>query len=233
MSQITFKMSNVNRRILNNVNLTIEKGERVMLFGPSGSGKSTLLHLFNRLDDPEQGEIQYNGQNIGEHDITKLRKNVGLVLQQPYLFPETVEDNLGYGPKLFNEWKPDNVKKLLDYVNLPASYLDKPIDELSGGEKQRVSLARTLANKPEVLLLDEPTSALDDQNIERIEEDLINLINRNDLTVIMVTHNLEQAKRLGTRGIYLENGQIIEDGPLPEMLENPKTNELKSFTTNQ
>ncbi|MFD2637439.1 ABC transporter ATP-binding protein [Piscibacillus salipiscarius] len=232
MSQVIYKLDNIYRRILTNINIEIHKGDRVMLFGPSGSGKSTLLHLFNRLDDPEQGSIFYNGKNINEQDITTLRKNVGLVLQQPYLFPETVKDNLMYGPKLFNDWNPDEARTLLEYVNLPESYLDKPVDELSGGEKQRVSLARTLANKPEILLLDEPTSALDDQNIEQIEQDLINLIQHNDLTVIMVTHNLEQAKRLGNRGIYLENGKIVEEGLLPDMLDRPETEALKNFTTN-
>ncbi|SER21130.1 ABC transporter ATP-binding protein [Piscibacillus halophilus] len=232
MQKPLFELKGVYKRILKNINLEIYKGDRVMLFGPSGSGKSTLLHLFNRLHDPEKGNIYYNGDSIDNYDIPKLRKNIGLVLQQPHLFPETVEDNLKYGPSLFEEWEQEWVNQLLDYVNLPKSYLKKSVDELSGGEKQRVSLARTLANKPEVLLLDEPTSALDDQNIERIEEVLMRLITTKDLTVIMVTHNIEQAKRLGTKGIFLQNGGVREEGLLPQMLDRPKTEELKKFTTN-
>ncbi|TFB23805.1 phosphate ABC transporter ATP-binding protein [Filobacillus milosensis] len=233
MSNHVFELSEVNKRVLQNINLTVNQGGRVMVFGPSGSGKSTLLHLFNRLEDPDSGEIKYQGQPIEDYNIPKLRKDVGLVLQQPYLFSETVIDNLKYGPKMFNEWDEAFVDELLDYVNLPKAYLDKPVEDLSGGEKQRVSLARTLANKPKVLLLDEPTSALDDQNIESIEEDLLKLMDAWQLTIIMVTHNLKQAMRLGTKGIYLESGKIVETGKLPNLIEHPQTDSLKNFTANQ
>ncbi|RPF55630.1 ABC transporter ATP-binding protein [Aquisalibacillus elongatus] len=232
MSQTIFELKSVYKIVLQDISLKINHNERVMIFGPSGSGKSTLLHLFNRLEDPEQGEIMFRGEPIETYRIPELRKNIGLVLQQPYLFPDTVLDNLKYGPNLFEDWKEEEVQTLLNYVNLPIDYLDKDVDDLSGGEKQRVSLARTLANKPEILLLDEPTSALDDQNIESIEQDLLNLIQSKQLTVVMVTHNLEQAKRLGNKGVYLEGGRIVEQGSLPDMIDHPKTEALKRFTTN-
>ncbi|GEL77334.1 ABC transporter ATP-binding protein [Tenuibacillus multivorans] len=229
MAESIFDLKHVRKRVLKDINLSIQKGERIMIFGPSGSGKSTLLHLFNRLEDPDSGQIFYYGEPIDSYDIPQLRKKNGIVLQYPYLFPETVLDNLKYGPSLFDEWQSGNEDKLLDYVNLPKEYLDKPVDDLSGGEKQRVSLARTLANQPEILLLDEPTSALDDQNIESIEEDLMTLMDSKALTTIMVTHNLHQAKRLGTRGLFLADGMIKEEGDLPGMFDQPKTDELQKF----
>ncbi|WP_254901841.1 ABC transporter ATP-binding protein [Thalassobacillus devorans] len=215
--------------ILHNLNFKINKNEKVILFGPSGAGKSSLLFLFNRLRDPKQGDINYNGKPITEYVISQLRRKVGLLLQSPNLFPGTVLDNLKYGPSLCGEWNPDDAKKLLEYVQLPESYLNRKVDQLSGGEQQRVSLGRTLANSPDVLLLDEPTSALDYRTAEEIEEVLERLIEEHQLTMIMVTHDLKQAKRLGERGLFLMDGELKEDGDLESMLTDPKTEELKEF----
>ncbi|MBH0229868.1 ATP-binding cassette domain-containing protein [Halobacillus yeomjeoni] len=224
-----FRFKNVSQEPLKDLTFTIEKNEKVILFGPSGAGKSTLLYLFNRLHDPETGRIEYKGKSIREHSVTNLRKNVGLVLQAPNLFPGTVLDNLKYGPSLFDEWEESQAKTLLEYVQLPTSYLDRDVNQLSGGEKQRVSLARTLANSPEVLLLDEPTSALDYRTAEEIEEVLEQLIDEQQLTMVMVTHDMNQAKRLGDRGLFIMDGNLQEDGRIPEMLENPKTKLLADF----
>ncbi|MCA0982754.1 phosphate ABC transporter ATP-binding protein [Halobacillus yeomjeoni] len=224
-----FRFENVSQEPLKDLTFTIEKNEKVILFGPSGAGKSTLLYLFNRLHDPETGRIEYKGKSIREHSVTNLRKNVGLVLQAPNLFPGTVLDNLKYGPSLFDEWDESQAKTLLEYVQLPTSYLDRDVNQLSGGEKQRVSLARTLANSPEVLLLDEPTSALDYRTAEEIEEVLEQLIDEQQLTMVMVTHDMNQAKRLGDRGLFIMDGNLQEDGRIPEMLENPKTKLLADF----
>lgn len=224
-----FRFEQVYQGILQDINFTIEKQDKVILFGPSGAGKSTLLFLLNRLNDPEQGSIYFNGKPIEEHSITELRKRVGLVLQAPNLFPGTVLDNIKYGPSLFGEWEEQQGQKLLDYVQLPSDYLDREVDQLSGGEKQRVSLARTLANSPEVLLLDEPTSALDYRTAEEIEEVLECLMEEHKLTMLMVTHNLNQARRLGNRGLFISDGQIVEDGKIPDMLDDPKTEELAKF----
>ncbi|PKR78990.1 phosphate ABC transporter ATP-binding protein [Halalkalibacillus sediminis] len=228
-----FQLKSVQKRVLNFIDLSIEKGDRLIIFGPSGSGKSTLLHLFNRLEDPEDGEILYNGKAIQSFPIPELRKIIGLVMQQPHLFPETVKDNLKFGPSLFEEWNEDKAIEVLKHVNLSGEFLERPVDELSGGQQQRVSLARTLANQPEVLLLDEPTSALDDKNIEMIEEDLMNLLKTQDLTMVMVTHNLNQAKRLGNKGIFLEGGEIKEYGHLPDMIEQPQSKELIRFLNHE
>ncbi len=229
MEHTVFQFQNVSDDILHNLNFKINKNEKVILFGPSGAGKSSLLFLFNRLRDPKQGDINYNGKPITEYVISQLRRKVGLLLQSPNLFPGTVLDNLKYGPSLCGEWNPDDAKKLLEYVQLPESYLNRKVDQLSGGEQQRVSLGRTLANSPDVLLLDEPTSALDYRTAEEIEEVLERLIEEHQLTMIMVTHDLKQAKRLGERGLFLMDGELKEDGDLESMLTDPKTEELKEF----
>lgn len=141
-----FRFEDVTYGPLKNISFSISKKEKVMLFGPSGAGKSTLLYLFNRLHSPDNGTILLGGRDIVEQEVTDLRKRVGLVLQEPNLFPGTVLDNIKYGPALFGEWQDEHAEQLLRYVQLPSSYLDRDVEQLSGGEKQRVSLARTLAN---------------------------------------------------------------------------------------
>jgi len=224
-----FRFEKVSQDPLTNLTFTIEKKEKVILFGPSGAGKSTLLYLFNRLSEPDSGTIYFNGKSIEDYSVTELRRNVGLVLQAPHLFPGTVLDNLKYGPSLFGEWEQKNAETLLEYVQLPSSYLHKDVSHLSGGEEQRVSLARTLANSPEVLLLDEPTSALDYQTAEEIEEVLEGLIKEHEMTMVMVTHNLNQARRLGDRGLFIMDGNLQEDGAIPDMLDHPKNEKLLKF----
>ncbi|SFF54057.1 phosphate ABC transporter ATP-binding protein, PhoT family [Halobacillus alkaliphilus] len=224
-----FRFEKVSQDPLVNLTFTIEKNEKVILFGPSGAGKSTLLYLFNRLSEPDSGTIYFNGKPIIEYPVTKLRKKIGLVLQAPHLFPGTVLDNIKYGPSLFGEWEDKNAETLLEYVQLPSSYLHKDVSHLSGGEEQRVSLARTLANSPEVLLLDEPTSALDYQTAEEIEEVLEGLIKEHEMTMVMVTHNLSQARRLGDRGLFIMDGTLQEDGTIPDILDHPKNEKLLKF----
>ncbi|MCA0970088.1 ATP-binding cassette domain-containing protein [Halobacillus litoralis] len=224
-----FRFENVSQPPLQHVSFTIEERDKVILFGPSGAGKSTLLYLFNRLRDPEEGSIYFQGDPIEDHPISSLRKKVGLVLQAPHLFPGTVLDNLKYGPALFNEWDQRDPKKLLEYVQLPSSFLEREVDQLSGGEQQRVSLARTLANEPDMLLLDEPTSALDNRTAEDIEDVLESLIEEQQLTMLMVTHNMRQARRLGNRGLFISDGALQEDGRIPDMLDAPSTEALSQF----
>ncbi|MFC7060625.1 ABC transporter ATP-binding protein [Halobacillus seohaensis] len=149
-----FHFKNVSQGSLDDLSFTIKKKEKVILFGPSGAGKSTLLFLFNRLNSPSKGTIYFENKKLSEHSVVELRKRIGLVLQEPNLFPGTVMDNIKYGPSLFGEWEDQQAEELLNYVQLPYSYIDRNVNQLSGGEKQRLSLARTLANSPEVLLLD-------------------------------------------------------------------------------
>ncbi|MBM7552292.1 ABC transporter ATP-binding protein [Thalassobacillus pellis] len=229
MENYLFDFHGVSKDILNDLNFTIKKNEKIILFGPSGAGKSSALFLFNRLRDPDSGKIYYKGEPIQSCEISQLRKNIGLVLQAPNLFPGTVLDNLKYGPSLFDEWEDSRAEELMDLIQLPENYLHRDVDQLSGGEQQRVSLGRTLANKPEVLLLDEPTSALDVRTSEEIEGVLEKLIEVHQLTMVMVTHNLRQAKRLGERGIFMKEGKIVEDGNISRLLMEPESKALQEF----
>ncbi|MBU8905744.1 phosphate ABC transporter ATP-binding protein [Desertibacillus haloalkaliphilus] len=222
------ELSNVSTQQLSNITLTVEKGECLALIGPSGAGKSSLLKLLNRLEDPTKGWIRFKGKSLFDYPILELRQTVGMVFQSPALFDGTVEANLKYGPSLNGTWEPSQGKRLLEQVQLPQTFLTREVDELSGGEKQRVALARTLANQPDVLLLDEVTSALDLKNVESIERLLKSLLDQ-EKTIFIVTHNLNQAERLGDRTVYMEAGKIIEQGETTRLLNEPQTAELKQF----
>jgi len=226
---IIIEVKNVESDRLKNINFKLFEGEIVTLIGPSGAGKSSLLMLLNRLEDPNEGEITYRNKNINEYQMEKLRKEVGMVFQSSSLFAGTVEDNLKFGPELFGKWDRMSGKELLEIVQLPQDYLSKDVEELSGGERQRVAFARTLANQPEVLLLDEVTSALDIKNVELIERFLKEIIYKKVKAIIMVTHNIKQAKRLGDRTFFMNEKEIVEQGDTSEVLENPRTESLRVF----
>ncbi|MBM7097333.1 phosphate ABC transporter ATP-binding protein [Bacillus sp. H-16] len=228
-TNLIIKADHVSTKILRDISFDVFKGEIITLIGSSGAGKSSLLMLLNRLNDPDKGRIFYRGKDVKEYDITSLRKSVGMVFQSSSLFDGTVEDNLKYGPELFGEWEEDMGLRLLKNVQLPEEYLSRDVEDLSGGEKQRVALARTLANKPDILLLDEVTSALDLKNVELIEEFLLGLVPDKVHAVVMVTHDVAQAKRLGDRTVYMEEGTIVESGKTEDLFNNPKTESLKYF----
>ncbi|SDK54945.1 ABC transporter ATP-binding protein [Sediminibacillus albus] len=229
MNNEVFVFSGVSTPQLSNIEFKINKGEKVVLFGPSGAGKSSLLFLFNRLKDPTEGRIHYRDKPITDYHVASLRKQVGLVMQSHHLFPGTVYDNLQYGPSLFESWDEGQASELLEMVALPQTILHKNVNQLSGGEKQRISFARTLANRPDVLLLDEPTSALDERTTEEIEDLLKMLGKEKNLTMIMVTHDLSQAKRLGDRGMFMSEGKLLVDQPVEEIFTSPENETLKNF----
>lgn len=202
--------------ILSNINFEISEGERVAIFGPSGAGKSTLSRLLNRLDEPSSGTIFIKGQDYREIAPQQLRRRLGLVMQQPYLFPGTVADNLRFGPEAQNKvLEDDEIQHLLAGVDL-AGFADRDVSKLSGGEAQRVSLARTLANQPETLLLDEPTSSLDEAARIEVESTILSVLNSQAVTCILVTHDREQVQRMADRVILLKSGEIVEDNLLEE-----------------
>ncbi|MBE0069342.1 ABC transporter ATP-binding protein [Thermoanaerobacterium thermosaccharolyticum] len=214
--------------ILEDITLEIYMGHIYTIIGPSGAGKSTLIKLINRLIDPTEGKILIDGNDIMNYDIIQLRRKIGMVFQQPYLFEGTVEDNIKYGPMLKGNRDVD-VEYYLRIVGLDKSYSKKKVDDLSGGEAQRISIARTLANEPEVLLLDEPTSALDPASTQVIEELVMDLKNKLNLTFIWITHNMEQAKRVGDYTIFINKGRLVEYGETRNFFLNPIFDVTKLF----
>jgi putative ABC transport system ATP-binding protein len=182
------------------------------IVGPSGVGKSSLLRLLNRLADPSAGTVRYRGRDLREHDVLKLRREVGLVPQLPALLEGTVGDNVLFGPRLAK--RAADVAESLRLAGLDPAFEPRRADALSVGEQQRVMLARTLALQPSVLLLDEPTAALDDSSKEAIERTLRDLRERLGLSYVLVTHDLDQAARLADRVLVLEPGALSEAPPL-------------------
>lgn len=206
------------KTLVNDISIQVERGETLSIVGPSGAGKSSFLRLLNRLDEPTSGTVLLDGTEYKILAPGELRRRVGMVLQAPYLFPGTVADNLGFGPRQHGKTLPeDRLLHLLKQVGL-AGYAERDISRLSGGEAQRVSLARTLANSPEVLLLDEPTSALDRTAEAEVESLLGEIIAAEGLTCLIITHNPEQAVRLSRRSMLLEAGKLVKIGPVEEVV---------------
>jgi len=196
----------------------VRAGEVLAIVGPSGSGKSSLLRLLNRLDEPTRGTVYVEGIDYRQIAPRELRRKLGLVNQRPYLFPGTVEQNLRFGPLQRGETlSQDSIEQLLTLVGL-AGYASRNVANLSGGEAQRVSVARTLANSPLVLLLDEPTSALDETSKREVESSIQRIVRDQGLTCIIVTHDTAQAARLAGRALVLEAGRIVSQGPISEVL---------------
>lgn len=200
--------------LLEDVSFEVYSEEVFVVFGPSGSGKSTLLRLLNRLDEPTSGTVYVEGTDYREIPPRELRRRLGLVPQQPGLKDGTVEANVAWGPRLRGEdVDRPRLEKLLDRLGL-AGFADREADQLSGGEAQRVAIARTLFNGPDVLLLDEPASSLDRAAAERVESLLQEVIAEFAVTAVLVTHDAERARRLGTRGLRLEEGRMVKTGSL-------------------
>jgi putative ABC transport system ATP-binding protein len=205
--------------IVDGVNLAVKAGEVMMVVGPSGSGKSSLLRLINRLDEPTAGTVYLDGEDYRGIPPLELRRRVGMMMQQAYLFPGTVADNIRFGPRQRGIELPDEeIERLLSRVGL-AGFSGRDVGRLSGGEAQRVALARVLANEPEVILLDEPTSALDQDAKEAVEELLQEVIREECLTCIWVTHDLQQAARMADRVGLMERGKLIRIGAPEEVID--------------
>ncbi len=204
--------------IVTDISLDVYHGEMLGIVGPSGSGKSSLLRLLNRLDEPTSGTVFLDGQDYCQFAPRELRRRVGMVTQRPFLFPGTVAGNVRFGPRQRGEvFADEDIAQLLERVGLPGSAA-RQVANLSGGEQQRVSLARALANRPEILLLDEPTSALDEQAKTGIEQLICRLVKDTSLTCVMVTHDRDQARRMCDRVALLDAGRLIQYGKPAEVL---------------
>jgi putative ABC transport system ATP-binding protein len=203
------------RQILDSVTTAIPAGAAAIV-GPSGSGKSTLLRLLNRLADPDSGTIVYRDRPLTECDPLALRRQVSLVPQLPSLLDGTVESNLRYAADLAGERL--GCERCLRLAGLEAGFAERDVAKLSVGERQRVMLARALAQRPRVLLLDEPTSALDNAARDAIEATLAELRRELDISLVLVSHDPEQARRLADWALRLDEGRVAACGPLEEAL---------------
>lgn len=198
-----------NQTILTEISFAVQSGDSIGIMGPSGSGKSSLFRLLNLLTSPTKGEIMYKNKNIQEYAPAALRRSIGYLLQKPYLFGTRVEENLTY-PYELRKQKPDfaEIYTYLEQLKLEKNILQKKNTALSGGEQQRIALIRSLLMKPEILLLDEVTSALDEDNTLLLEQFIIREQQSQQLTLLFITHNGQQAKRLAHKILYLEAGRI-------------------------
>lgn len=215
------------RQVLFDVSFSIGERSIYTIIGPSGSGKSSLLRLLNRLEEPPPGTIFYRDQDITTLEVLALRRRVGMVFQAPVMFAGTVADNLRYGPALRGEPPADErVATVLQAVDLDPALADREALALSGGQAQRVAFARALINEPEVLLLDEPTSALDPASTLSIERLVAELGARFGLTFVWVTHNMEQARRVGDCTLLLINGRVADLGTTAHLMAPGSHHEL-------
>jgi len=216
--------------VLDQVDLEVDPGDLITIIGPSGSGKSTLLRILNRLEDASEGDIFLDGENIKDMDVIELRRKVGLVFQVPVMFDSSVEENIFYGLKLLGrEGEKEVAERYLSLVGLNRDFLKRDSARLSVGEKQRISVARALMVEPEVLLLDEPTSALDPTATLEIENLVLKLNLKLNLTVLLVTHDIQQARRLGHKSVVVVKGRKVEEGPIENLFGFPESHLTKRF----
>lgn len=220
--------------VLKDINLTINKGEVVVVIGPSGSGKSTMLRCINRLEEITTGNLTVNNVSVNgkKTDINKLRREIGMVFQHFHLYPhKTVLENITLAPmkvlgKSEKEAK-ETAIKYLEKVGIPDKANSYPA-QLSGGQQQRVAIARGLAMKPEVMLFDEPTSALDPEMIGEVL-DVMKALAKEGMTMVVVTHEMGFAREVADRIVFMDEGRILEEAVPAEFYENPREERAKSF----
>ncbi len=219
---------------LKDINLTVDRGEKVVVCGPSGSGKSTMIRCINRLEEHNSGRIIVNGNELteSEKDIDAVRREVGMVFQSFNLFPHLkIVDNLMLAPRLVrNTPKPEaheTAMKFLTRVRI-ADQADKYPAQLSGGQQQRVAIARALCMNPEIMLFDEPTSALDPEMISEVLDVMTDLAEEG-MTMIVVTHEMGFARSVADKVVFMDEGEIVEMNPPIEFFENPKSERTRLF----
>lgn len=226
-----------NKKILKNITFNVEKGDRLAIIGPSGCGKSTCLRCLNMLETPDSGDIIFDNINLmnNKNKLSEIRRHIGMVFQSFNLFLNlTVLENIILAPtklKIMNKTESIiEAKELLKRFNLIDKINNYP-EELSGGEKQRVAIIRTLIMKPKIILFDEPTSALDPEMVNEVE-DVIKTIAFEGMTMIIVSHEMKFIKNVATKVMFLKDGSILEHGTPKEIFESSKNEELKKFIGN-
>ncbi len=220
--------------VLQHINLSVGKGEVLVLIGPSGSGKSTLCRTINRLETIDSGEILIEGQPLPQEgkELAQMRAEIGMVFQSFNLFAhKTILDNVTLGPREVLKMPKDAAEKeameLLTRVGVDAQAHKVPA-QLSGGQQQRVAIARSLAMHPKAMLFDEPTSALDPEMINEVLDVMVELA-REGMTMVVVTHEMNFARRVSNRVVFMADGQIVEEGTPSEFFDNPQTARAKEF----
>lgn len=211
--------------------MNIEESETIVLLGPSGCGKTTLLKLINRLIEPDQGDIFIDDKNTASFLTHDLRRNMGYIIQDVGLLPHlSIKKNIELVKRIANgSLSEDRLIELLKLVNLDADLLHRRPDELSGGQQQRVGIARALANDPEIILMDEPFSALDNITRNQLQDDFLHLKVLQDKTIILVTHDIQEAFKLGDRIVLLNEGEIQQIGTPLGLLNAPSNDFVSSF----
>ena len=219
--------------VLQSFNLEINEGDFLCVVGTSGSGKTTMMKMINGLLTPDKGELLISGKNIKDEDIISLRRKIGYAIQGNGLFPHmTAAENIGYVPKL--EGADDKtiegiVDKMLKLVGLSADVKEKYPDELSGGQQQRVGLARAYANSPLILLMDEPFGAVDSITRYQLQKDLKEIHKATNCTIVFITHDIQEAFKLGTHILVMDEGKIQQYGTTDEVWNNPANNFVKKL----
>ena len=226
---------------LKNINIDIPEKSITALIGPSGCGKSTFLKTLNRMNDlvlgvKITGEVNYNGENIFETEVNALRREVGMVFQKPNPFPMSIYDNIAYGPRTHGITKRAELDEIVEKALRGAAIWDEVKDRLkknalgmSGGQQQRLCIARALAVEPKVLLMDEPTSALDPISTSRIEDLAMEL--KEQYTIVIVTHNMQQAVRISDQTAFFLLGDLVEFGETEAMFDQPKDKRTEDYIT--
>lgn len=231
-----------NNHALHNISIDIPKNSVTALIGPSGCGKSTFLRCLNRMNDLVkncriEGKVRIDGKDIysKDEDVVDLRKRVGMVFQKPNPFPMSIRDNIAYGPKIHGVSK-NEIDSIIEDALRSGALWDEVADRLStsalnlsGGQQQRLCIARTLAVKPEVILFDEPCSALDPISTSKIEELIMEL--KKKYTIVIVTHNMQQAARISDNTAFFLTGDLIEYGKTDQIFENPKMKPTEDYIT--
>ena len=238
MENTIIKFNNVTKAygdtgVLKNFNLEINRGEFITLIGSSGSGKTTTLKLINGLLKPDRGEVIIDGKDISKVNISDLRKNIGYVIQGIGLFPHmTVSKNISFVLELEKRDKEKSHKKVLELMNvleLDEELIDKYPDELSGGQKQRVGIARALASDPYILLMDEPFGAVDEITRKSLQDEILKIQKKFNMTIFFITHDIKEALKLGSKVVVMKDGEIEQIGIPSEIRDNPKSDFVKKL----